>query len=76
MTVAASTSTGAAANPPMLCQPSTSDDNPADLLFDPSDLHGESWQMGTVELDWLEVELDWLEVELSWYTSPMAVAVQ
>ncbi|KAK7114937.1 hypothetical protein V1264_000909 [Littorina saxatilis] len=33
-----STSAGASINPPMLGQPSTSDDNPADLLFDPSDL--------------------------------------
>ncbi|KAL8592993.1 hypothetical protein ACOMHN_017923 [Nucella lapillus] len=33
-----STSTGIASEPPMLCQPSTSDENPADLLFDPTDL--------------------------------------
>ncbi|XP_076448705.1 transcription factor E2F5-like [Babylonia areolata] len=33
-----STSTGVTSDPPMLCQPSTSDENPADLLFDPPDL--------------------------------------
>ena len=38
--VAATTSTASVSDQPMLSQPSTSDENPADLLFGAGDLQG------------------------------------